>query len=192
MISECRHRPQQTQQTNEQPRQKNQTALQAQVNNDEVVSSTASSTGMNISPNQIQDIFRIQLIHLLPQLFRQWVSLVGHLIPLSTFSSPSSPAWFMDSGVSKHMTSIAHSLKDLVPYDGHEQIIASNGQTLSISGIGSIGLSTPQNQSLKLSKVFFVPHLFANLVSVGQLVENGYSLFFPYSGLSYRNSRLGR
>lgn len=49
---------------------------------------------------------------------------------LSTFSS-SSPPWFIDSGDSNHRTSIAHSLKDQVPYAGHEQIITSNGQTLS-------------------------------------------------------------
>eukprot|EP00268_Persea_americana_P017618 TRINITY_DN18508_c0_g1_i1.p1 TRINITY_DN18508_c0_g1~~TRINITY_DN18508_c0_g1_i1.p1 ORF type:complete len:122 (-),score=25.87 TRINITY_DN18508_c0_g1_i1:5221-5586(-) len=71
---------------------------------------------------------------------------------LSTFSSPSSPTWFIDAEASNHMTSVAHSLKDLVPYVGHEQIMASNGQTVSISGIGSIGLSTPQNQSLNFLK----------------------------------------
>lgn len=53
---------------------------------------------------------------------------------------------------------------------------------MSISGIGSVDLRTPQNQSLSLSNVYFVPTLSANLLSVGQLVDSAYSIYFTSSG----------
>lgn len=41
-----------------------------------------------------------------------------------------------------------------------------------------VDLATPQNQSLSPSNVYFVPHLSANVLSIGQVVDNGYSIHF--------------
>lgn len=70
------------------------------------------------------------------------------------------------------------NISDTKPYTGNEQTIAGNGQQLSISIIGLIALATPQNQSLSLSNVYFVPHLSTNLLSIGQVVDEGYSIHF--------------
>ena len=70
------------------------------------------------------------------------------------------------------------NITDTKPYTGNEQIIAGNGQQLSISGIGLIALVTPRNQSLSPSNVYFVPHLSANWLSIGQVVDDGYSIHF--------------
>ena len=57
----------------------------------------------------------------------------------------SSPSWYIDYGASNHMTSTAQNLHSMVPYTGHEQIVAANDQNLYISRIGLFGITTPQN-----------------------------------------------
>lgn len=95
------------------------------------------------------------------------------------FVIPSLPSsWFIDYGASNHMTLIENELHDLTHYDGKERITTANGQHLSIADVGSVDLKTPQNQSLPLASVYFVPKLSANLISIGQLVNHGYSIFF--------------
>lgn len=68
----------------------------------------------------------------------------------------SSPSWYIDSGASNHMASIAQNLHSMVPYTGHEQIVAANCQNLKISRIGLYGITTPQNQSLSLTHIYFI------------------------------------
>lgn len=80
------------------------------------------------------------------------------------------------------MTSIKKGFHDLTPYDRKERIIAANDQHLSIAGIGSINLPTPQNQSLYLSSIYFVPKLSTNLILVDQLVDHGFLVIFSSSG----------
>ena len=103
----------------------------------------------------------------------------------TTFSSlPMSQhfSWFIDYGASNHMAPIDHQFAQINRYNGHEQITVVNGERLSILGIGSIGLNTPQSDPLTLSNVFFVPKLSANLLSVGQWVDHGYFITFSSSG----------
>lgn len=111
----------------------------------------------------------------------RYMSLTSLSAFLSFTSHPTSipsSVWVIDSGASNHMTAIEQSLADAEPYTGYDQIIAANGHRLSISGIGSLDFTIPQHQSLHLSNVYFVPHLSANLISVGQLVDYGYSFYF--------------
>lgn len=66
-------------------------------------------------------------------------------------------------------------------------ITMPNGQHLSTSGIGSIDIPTTHHSSFTLSNVYFVPHLSTNLIYVGQLVDNGYSVNFSSSGRVIQN-----
>ena len=79
------------------------------------------------------------------------------------------------------MTSVEANLSATHPYTGTEQIMVANGQNLSISGIGSIDIATPQHQHLTVSNVYFVPNLSANLLSVGQLVNTSIASAFIQS-----------
>ena len=134
-------------------------------------------------------------IHLRGHFWSVYVSLTSlsafHSFTSHPTSIPSS-VWVIDSSASNHMTAIEQSLADAEPYTGHDQIIAANGHRLSISGIGSLDFTTPQHQSLHLSNVYFVPHLSANLISVGQLVDYGYSFYFSSSGCVIQERRTGK
>ena len=88
------------------------------------------------------------------------------------------------------MTSIDQQFANIKPYDGHEQITAANGDHLSITGIESMGVTTPQNHSLTLSNVY--PKLSANLLSVEQLVDNGRFTTFSSYGCTIQDQRRRR
>lgn len=100
-----------------------------------------------------------------------------HSSPITPASITSS-AWVLESGASNHMTAVAQSLTNTKSHVRNEHIMAANGHHLPISGIGSLDFSTPQEHSLKLSNVYFVPNLSANLISVGQLADSGYLVQF--------------
>lgn len=99
---------------------------------------------------------------------------------ISTFILPSS--CFLDSRACNHMTSVECHLNNTKPFVRNEQIVAVNGQQLSISGIGSLDSVTPHKNAHNLSNVYFSPHLFTNLVFVGKLDDNGCSMRFSSSG----------
>ena len=90
------------------------------------------------------------------------------------------------------MIAFEQSRADAKPDTGHDKIIATNGHQLSMSGIGSRDFTTPQHQSLHLSYVYFVPRLCANLISIGQLVDCGYSVHFSSSGYVIQEQRTGK
>lgn len=90
---------------------------------------------------------------------------------LTALFSPISPSsWFTDSSASNLMTSVEQNLNDTYPYTRHEQIIAANGQHLSIARIGSLDIPTSTLIHLFHFLILFCP-LSTNLISVGQLVD---------------------
>ena len=103
-----------------------------------------------------------------------------------------SSTWFLDSGASNHMTSIEHSFTDSHAYLGKEKITTDNGDQLLISGVGTITLSSVSGQFIILPNVYFVPKLSANLLSVGQLIDNGYLVHFSSSGCVIQGRQTGK
>jgi hypothetical protein len=84
------------------------------------------------------------------------------------------PPWLIDYAASNHMTDNSKALQDVCKYDGEQNIQIADGRTIPITAIG--------NLSLAFTNVFVSPDLSANLISVGQLVENDYSLHFDHRG----------
>ena len=70
--------------------------------------------------------------------------------------------WLVDSGASNHMTRDLFQFSSLYDDVSKHIIHTANSHTLPALGIGSVG---------NLSNVLYVPNLKANLVSVGQLVD---------------------
>lgn len=174
VISECTRRPPRR---NEAPQHRphlNPTALQTQV---APPADYAASQTIQLTQEQIQDMINTSVASAFTSM-----GVSGRYNSSSFAASISPSSWYIDSGASNHMTSVEQHFNETKPYTGTEQIIVANGNTLSISGIGSVDLRTPQNQSLTLSNVYFVPTLSANLLSVGQLVDSGYSIYFTSSG----------
>lgn len=95
---------------------------------------------------------------------------------------PVNTAWYPDSGATSHMTHDPDGVDTLVAYSGNERVMVGNGQSLSISHIGSVSPSYPPN-SLLLSNVLVVPGLKKNLISISQLMkDNNCCVSFSPSG----------
>ncbi|KAF8377349.1 hypothetical protein HHK36_030726 [Tetracentron sinense] len=88
--------------------------------------------------------------------------------------------WYFDSGASNHMTGTASYLHNVKSYKGNQIISTADGAQLPISSVGSLSFSPSPHRQFTLIDVFHVPKLSANLISVGQLVQNQcLVIFFP-------------
>ncbi|WVZ75651.1 LOW QUALITY PROTEIN: hypothetical protein U9M48_023686 [Paspalum notatum var. saurae] len=82
--------------------------------------------------------------------------------------------WIMDSGCSRHMTGHRKWFSSLNPVSTKEYItFGDNGQG-KVMGVGSVSLSA----KLSLREVAFVQNLGFNLVSVSQLLDEGFEVRF--------------
>ena len=90
-------------------------------------------------------------------------------IPVMVASShnPAGDDWYLDSGASHHLTQNEGNLNNSAPYTGTDRVTVGNGKHLSISNTGSHRLVS-NSHSFQLRKVFHVPFISANLISVAK------------------------
>ena len=94
----------------------------------------------------------------------------------SSCSSGTSPIlWVLDYGASHHMSPDLSSFVSLSHYSS-VSVLTADGTPMPLAGCGSI--VTP---CLSLPDVYYIPKLTINLVSVSQLCESGYLVFFSSS-----------
>jgi histone deacetylase 1/2 len=75
--------------------------------------------------------------------------------------------WYLDSGASHHLTQNVENLTSSTPYTGTCKVIIGNGKHLSISNTGSQCLVS-NSHSFQLKKVFHIPYISANLISIAK------------------------
>jgi len=85
-------------------------------------------------------------------------------------------AWLIDSGCTNHMTADLSLFKDL-DKSYMSKVRIGNGEYVKVEGKGAIEVET-MSGTKTLKNVLYVPKINQNLVSVGQLLESGYSIFF--------------
>lgn len=80
--------------------------------------------------------------------------------------------WYIDNGASNHMTGERSKFKEL-----DERITGrvkfGDGSIVDIQGRGTIALKCKDGQERTLNEVYFIPSLCSNIISVGQLTEDG-------------------
>ena len=86
----------------------------------------------------------------------------------TTYPSPSTLKWILDSSASHHITTDLGNLSLHYPYSGHDNVLIGNGNILSISHIDSLTLPT-SSSSLTLNNVLCVPAMKKNLIFISQL-----------------------
>jgi len=85
--------------------------------------------------------------------------------------------WFLDSGCSNHMTGnkdLFSSIDTSIQYE----VKLGNDCKVTVSGKGVVPVYTKNNEKMNMYDVYFVPGLRCNLISVGQLLEKGYQVYF--------------
>jgi hypothetical protein len=86
-------------------------------------------------------------------------------------------SWVLDSGASFHTTPIREILENYVAGD-FKKVYLADGTTLDIVGIGDVRIRVHNDSVWKLKKVRHVPELKKNLISVGQLDDEGHAITF--------------
>ena len=85
--------------------------------------------------------------------------------------------WYFDSACCNHMSPDSQLFSSVIPTTHAPLIQTANGSYIVASHTGSV--STPK---LSLSDTYLIPNLTLNLISVGQLCELGFDLWFGSSG----------
>ncbi|KAG6488118.1 hypothetical protein ZIOFF_056876 [Zingiber officinale] len=85
--------------------------------------------------------------------------------------------WFLDSGCSNHVTGIK---KNFVELDENYNSLLELGDSkkLKIEGKGVVLVFSVEGQQKRMHDVFYTPEIAQNLLSVGQMMKNGYKLVF--------------
>lgn len=94
--------------------------------------------------------------------------------------------WYIDSGGSNHMTFDANFVLNKGSAEVRE-IFCANGQTMKVNSVGN-GILKTENGNIPVEKVYHVPELGVNLLSVNKIVEKGNTILFDKSGCTIRNS----
>jgi hypothetical protein len=92
--------------------------------------------------------------------------------------------WLMDLAASNHMKNSENELCNVQKYMGNQHIQVANGDNLPISSIGDLGLN--------FKDIFVSPKLSANLLSVGQMVENNCEIRFNHNGCCVQDQVSGK
>jgi hypothetical protein len=93
----------------------------------------------------------------------------------------------VDSGATRHMfydLSISHKLEFIAP----TSVKLGDDSTANCAQIGEVVLHMSDGRRLRLSKVFYVPRLAINLLSVSQLAEKGIMTSFTKTGCALIDS----
>jgi hypothetical protein len=99
-------------------------------------------------------------------------------------SAVSGKTWYFDSACCNHMSLNSQLFSSIIPTTHAPLIQTTNGSHLAASHTGSVSTST-----LSLSDTYLIPNLTLNLISVGQLCELGFDLWFGYSGWRVQDPR---
>jgi len=81
--------------------------------------------------------------------------------------------WYLDSGALNHMTSHEEWFKDTKELKTPGFVETRDDTTHLITQIGKVPLSMQDGQTKYLKDVLHVPTITKNLVSIGQMVEQG-------------------
>uniref|UniRef100_A0A6N2MV24 CCHC-type domain-containing protein n=1 Tax=Salix viminalis TaxID=40686 RepID=A0A6N2MV24_SALVM len=100
--------------------------------------------------------------------------------------------WIVDSGCSNHMTGDKEKLQNLTEYKGNRVVITANNSKLPIAHVGNTMVSNHHSDNeVALQKVYHVPGMKKNLLSVSQLTSAGhYVLFGPQDVRVYHNLKV--
>lgn len=98
------------------------------------------------------------------------------LLTVTTNSDPdSSDQWYLDTGCSNHMIDRKEWFFDLNEAVKSKVRLADN-LVISVEGVGKVIIKRNDGVRAYISDVLYVPNMKNNLLSLGQLVEKGYSM----------------
>ena len=89
----------------------------------------------------------------------------------------SEDVWFLDSGCSNHMTGNI-VLFYMLDQSVKSQVTLGTDNKVSVMGKGEVNVLTKKGEKKTITDVYYVPGMKCNLLSIGQLVQKRYNVFF--------------
>lgn len=109
----------------------------------------------------------------------------------STTIDHKTDVWFVDSGCSHHMTGDRKGFKEL-DETKKRRIWLGDNKEIQVEGEGIVAVQTSQGKVKLIQNVLFAPSLAHNLLSVGQLLNSGFSVLFDDSSCVIKNKNSGQ
>ncbi|CAL8992700.1 unnamed protein product, partial [Prunus brigantina] len=104
--------------------------------------------------------------------------------------NPKPGIWYLDSGCSNLMSGNKSLFSDLNE-DFREHVKLGDNSSISVMGKGNIQVHIDENTVHKIANVFYVPTLKNNLISMGQLEENGHTIIIQAGCCQVRHPARG-
>ncbi|KAJ3686893.1 hypothetical protein LUZ61_016057 [Rhynchospora tenuis] len=99
----------------------------------------------------------------------------------------SDSVWYLDTGASNHMSGHKHLFKEMQDVkDGH--VSFGDASKIQVKGRGKIKFYHNGKEST-IESVYYVPDMKSNILSVGQLMEKGYSVFMKNRVMFLKDKR---
>jgi len=108
---------------------------------------------------------------------RENISQYNVLLACNMVETNSEDIWFLDSGCNNHMTgniALFSSLDQTVK----SQVTLGTDSKISVMGKEEVKIFTKKGEKKTIVDVYYVPGMKCNLLSIGQLVQKGYNVFF--------------
>ena len=96
--------------------------------------------------------------------------------------------WFLDSGASNHMTGVKGVFSEL-DTDIAGTVKFGDGSVVEIQGRGTIIFACRNGEHRALTDVYYIPRLRSNIISLGQLGENGSQVLIEHGVLRLRDQQ---
>eukprot|EP00253_Pinus_taeda_P022846 PITA_22846 len=85
--------------------------------------------------------------------------------------------WFLDSGCSNHMTGNIEMFANLDENVKYE-VTTKTDSKIFFKGKGKVSIQARNGEQMIVPEVYYVSGLKCNLLSIGQLIDKGYNVFF--------------
>ena len=105
-----------------------------------------------------------------------------HMMSATTHDVSADDVWYVDSGASNHMTHHKSWFHEMHEPQKAGYVETGDDSMHPIEHIGKVSLCMPDGQKKHMTDVLHVPTITKNLVSVGQMVEQGLQVKFNEHG----------
>lgn len=116
---------------------------------------------------------------------------VNSLWPYFVKKEKANNVWFLDSGCSNHMAGTKSLFKKLDESQKLDVTLGDN-KHIQVKGKGTVSIKTSQGIAKIVHDVMHVPSLSHNQLSVGQLLNSGYSTLFDDNCCTIRDKKSGQ